>query len=75
MSTAIAYYLLVIKICLKMMQLRMEGYAAVNLVKVMAPLMDPSVLSGGAYRVEELADFELQPVAVAGQRLRGRENL
>jgi hypothetical protein len=70
-----AYYLLVIKICLKMMQSRMEGHAAVNPVKVMAPLMDPSVLSGRPYRTEELADLELQPVAVAGQRLRCGENL
>ena len=27
-------------------------------------------LSGDPYRIEELADFELEPVAVAGQRLR-----
>jgi hypothetical protein len=31
--------------------------------------------SGGAHRVEELADFKLEPVAVAGQRLRRGENL
>ena len=34
MSAAIAYYLLIIKIRLKMMQVRMEGYAAINLIKV-----------------------------------------
>jgi hypothetical protein len=64
-SAAIAYYLLVIKIRLKMMQLRIDGHAAVNLIKVMDPLMDPSVLSGRPYRVEELADFELQPAITA----------
>src|ERR1700687_3928149 len=34
-----------------------------------------SLLSGGADRIEKLADFELEPVAVAGQRLCRRENL
>src|SRR5438034_9106752 len=32
-------------------------------------------LSGRPDRIEELADFELEPVAVAGQRLCRRENL
>jgi hypothetical protein len=40
-----------------MMRLRMEGDAAVSLIEVMDPLMDPSVLSGRPYRIEELADF------------------
>src|ERR1035437_24650 len=34
-----------------------------------------SALSGRPYRVEELADLELEPVAVAGQRLRCGKNL
>jgi hypothetical protein len=33
------------------------------------------LLSGAAYRVEELADLKLEAVAVAGQRLRRREDL
>src|SRR5450755_3301313 len=34
-----------------------------------------SALSGRPHRIEEFADFELEAVAVAGQRLRRRENL
>src|SRR5712664_714330 len=34
-----------------------------------------SALSGGPHRVEELADFELEAIAVAGQRLCRGENL
>ena len=35
----------------------------------------PAALSGRPHRIEELADFELEAVAVAGQRLRRGENL
>ena len=33
------------------------------------------MLLGRPYRIEELADFELEPVRVAGQRLRRGEHL
>src|SRR6266704_1866253 len=40
-----------------------------------APFGAGFVTSGGPHRVEELADFQLEAVAVAGQRLRRGENL
>jgi hypothetical protein len=63
----IAYYLLIIKIRLKFVQLKIEICEGINMACCGA---SSNALSGGPYRIEEFSDFELEPIALARQRFR-----